>query len=389
MSLHQKTVLAPLARRLLYAKAFYFCFYAAMGGYTFFLSLYYKQLGLDDRQIGLVVGLPPLMTLVSAPLWGQLRDRMRHGRWLLPLACLATLPLVAAIGLAHDVGLLVPLTLVYAFFLAPIAPLADHMTLTLLGEQRHLYGRQRIWGAVGFGLAAWVVGLLSERLGLRAIFVSFMCMMALCAVTALGLGGAQPPAAVERGGSGLGELLRKPSWLLFLLSMFLVGASVSAVNNFYPLFLQSLGGRVGLYGFSIALSTLSELPIFLLSSRLLRRWGSGGVLLMAMSVYVLRWLLLSAAWSPELAVASQLLHGLTFSALWVGGVSYAQLRSPERLGATAQGLFSGTVSGISAVGSFAGGLIYATAGPVALFRVAAGAVVLALGAFLAARALDG
>ena len=113
------------------------------------------------------------------------------------------------------------------------------------------------------------------------------------------------------------------------------------------------------------------------------------MLLLAMSVYVVRWLLLSVSWSPELAVASQLLHGLTFSALWVGGVSYAQIRAPERLGATAQGLFSGAVLGISAIGSFAGGLIYAAAGPVALFRIAAAAVVLALGAFLAARALDG
>jgi PPP family 3-phenylpropionic acid transporter len=290
--------------------------------------------------------------------------------------------------LARNVALLVPLTLMYAFFLAPIAPLADHMTLTLLGDQRHLYGRQRIWGAVGFGLAAWLVGLLSERFGLGTIFVSFMSMMALCAVMAFGLGSAQPHAAAERGGGGVGELLSKPGWLFFLLSMFLAGASVSAVNNFYPLFLQALGGGMGLFGFSLALSTLSELPIFLLSSQMLRRWGASGVVLLALSMYVLRWLLLSAAWSPELAVASQLLHGLTFSALWVGGVSYAQLRAPERLGATAQGLFSGTLSGISALGSFAGGLIYAAAGPVILFRLAAVVVLMAVGVFVVARASD-
>src|SRR5947208_15350526 len=92
---------------LFYAKAFYFWYFAALGGYLYFLSLYYRQIGLDERQIGLVIGLPPLMTLLSAPLWGQLRDRLGRGRWLLPGACLATLPAVFLISLAHNFALIV------------------------------------------------------------------------------------------------------------------------------------------------------------------------------------------------------------------------------------------------------------------------------------------
>jgi len=173
---------------------------------------------------------------------------------------------------------------------------------------------------------------------------------------------------------------------MFLLSIFLVGAGTSAANSFYPLFLQSLGGSAGLFGISIAISTLSELPIFWLSTRLLRRWGADGVLLAAQSLYVLRWLFTSVAWSPAAAVAGQALHGPTFSAMWVSGVNYAQSHAPRRLGATAQGLFSGTLYGIAAVGSFAGGLVYAAAGPVALFRVSALLALLAIGALLGSRA---
>jgi MFS transporter, PPP family, 3-phenylpropionic acid transporter len=373
---------------LFYVKAFYFCFFAAMGGYTFFLSLYYKQIGLDDRQIGLVAGLPPLMTLIGAPLWGQLRDRLGGGRWLLPGACLASLPLVVLLSLARSFALIVPLTLAYAFFLAPVAPLADHMTLTLLGDQRQRYGEQRIWGAIGFGLSAWGAGLLGERFGLRSIFVVYVSLMALCALVTLRLGSPPAPAPADRSSVGLGVLLRQPAWQLFLLSMFLVGASINAVNSFYPLFLQSLGGGAGLFGFSIAISSLSELPIFFFSGRLLRRLGAGGMLAMALAIYVLRWLFFSVAQSPEMAVAGQALHGLTFSALWAASVSYAEQQAPPRLGATAQGLLSGTVYGISAAGSFGGGLIYAAAGPVALFRASALVVVLALLALAAARLVD-
>ena len=374
--------------RLFYAKAFYFCFFSAMGGYIYFLSLYYKQIGMDDRQIGLLAGMPPLITLIGAPMWGQAYDRLRGGRWLLPAICLATLPLVFLISQARGFVPIALLTLVYAFLATPIGPLGDHLTLTLLADQRQRYGEQRIWGAVGFGLAAWVTGTLSERFDLWWIFVVYIAGMALCALTAFNLGGVSISTPSGPRGAGLSILVRQRVWQLFLLSMLLTGASMSAFNSFYPLFLQRLGAGEELFGFSIAIATLSELPIFFFSARLLRRLGAGGMLVLALSVYILRWLLYSVAWTPELALAGQALHGLSFSALWVAGVSYAARQAPPGLGATAQGVFNGTLYGVSAIGSVAGGLIYAAAGPVVLFQVAALTTTLALLAFLGARAAE-
>ena len=60
------TVAAPLPR-LFYAKAFYFSYFAALGGYIYFLTLYYKQIGLDNREIGLIAGLPPPFASRSLP----------------------------------------------------------------------------------------------------------------------------------------------------------------------------------------------------------------------------------------------------------------------------------------------------------------------------------
>ncbi len=159
---------------------------------------------------------------------------------------------------------------------------------------------------------------------------------------------------------------------------------MSAASSFYPLFLQRLGGGEELFGFSLAVATLSELPIFFFSARLLRRWGTSSVLILALVVFVLRWLLYSLAWTPELAVAGQALHGLSFSALWVAGVSYAERHAPPGLRATAQGIFSAALYGVAALGSVLGGLLYAATGPVALFQVAALMAALALLAFLGA-----
>src|SRR6185295_16048526 len=109
METGQTTQIRPAIPPLFYAKAFYFWYFAAVGSYIFFLSLYYRQIGLGDRQIGLLTGLPPLMTMISAPFWGLLSDRLGRRRWLLTAACLATLPIVALISLTRDFALIVPL----------------------------------------------------------------------------------------------------------------------------------------------------------------------------------------------------------------------------------------------------------------------------------------
>ena len=61
-------------------KAAYFFYYAATASLLPFIALYYAQVGLSAAQIGLLSGILPLVTLVSAPLWGALADAFRRPR---------------------------------------------------------------------------------------------------------------------------------------------------------------------------------------------------------------------------------------------------------------------------------------------------------------------
>ena len=72
---------------------------------------------------------------------------------------------------------------------------------------------------------------------------------------------------------------------------------------------------------------------------------------------------------PWLLLITQLFHGLTFSAMWVAGVSYANQSAPPGLGATAQGLFNGVYMGIgSATGAMIGGILYQEFGGAIMYR---------------------
>ena len=70
--------------------------------------------------------------------------------------------------------------------------------------------------------------------------------------------------------------------------------------------------------------------------------------------------------------------------MWVSGVAYANKMAPPGLGATAQGVFAGTVMGLGpALGAFSGGILYDAYGAVVAFQWAGFASLLALVLFIA------
>jgi PPP family 3-phenylpropionic acid transporter len=81
-------------------------------------------------------------------------------------------------------------------------------------------------------------------------------------------------------------------------------------------------------------------------------------------------LLFSIISTPGLAIALQVLGGVSFATYIVGGVTYVNERAPQGLSTTAQAVFSLVTFGAGWVaGSLIAGSVYETAGIVWLFRL--------------------
>lgn len=361
--------------RLLAAKSFYFCWFAAIGAFLPFIGLYYRQSGLDLSQIGILVALPGLLQLVSAPIWGLLADTLRLRRALLPLVIFGTLLPVLLIGRGASFGQLLVLVAVQSLLAAPVVPLADSATLTLLGNNRERYGAQRLWGAAGWGASTVVVGWLVEHFGLGVIFFGYLALALLAAAAALALP-RTPLPKVELRSAGR-TLLRDRRWISLLGCTLLIGCCAMTISSFLSLYLQDLGASGAQIGLAYTLAGMSELPLMALSPLLLRRWGARRLLVCSGLCYALRMLIYISAPTPAWALAAQLLHGPCFGLLWTAGVVEAHRLAPPGLEATAQSLFGMAVSGVaSAIASAVGGRIYDTFGSATLFGAAASVALL-------------
>jgi PPP family 3-phenylpropionic acid transporter len=363
-------------------KSIYFLYYAAAACLMPYLTLYYAQEGMSGRQIGVLTGVVPLMTMIAAPAWSGLADATQRHRGLLLLAMILTLAGVFLLSIAPAFGWLILAAMLYAFAVAPVMPLVDNTVVAMLGERRNEYGRQRLWGAVGWGLAAPLAGVLIDRAGLGLAFYGYLLVMAGCMVAASRLPVSRATIST-RFWSGVRVLLANRRWVIFLATILIGGISLTIELNFLFLFLKDLGAGQALMGLSLTFATLSELPVWFFAGRMIERWGTRRLLIVSLLACALQPLLYSLIRDPWLALPIQLLHGLAFSAMWAAGVAYAAEIAPEGLGATAQGVFTGVAMGLrSALGAVVGGVLYDSVGAVGAFRWGAVAAVIGLVFFL-------
>jgi PPP family 3-phenylpropionic acid transporter len=364
-----------------WAPPFYFLYYAAAAALVPFLVVYYQDLGLTGTQIGFLAGIPPLVTLFGAPVWGAISDVTQRHKLSLLIAIGSAIVLALALSAFKTFAWLIPVVMLFAFFSSPIMPLVDNATMNMLGDQKDRYGRIRLWGAIGWGVAAPVVGWLIESGSVMWSFWGYAALMTLGLLVTLNIPVSGQIGTVFR--DGIWAFLSNPRWLVFLAVAFCGGMALSMTSNFLFIFLRDLGADKFLLGLTLTFATLSELPMLYFSDRLLSRWGAQRLMSAAMLFYAIRALAYSFIVVPWEALPIQLLHGPTFSLMWLSGVSYADEIAPGGLGATAQGLFSGVMLGIgSAAGAFLGGFLYDHVGLVSMFRLAAFNSLLGLGFIL-------
>ena len=353
-------------------------YYGANAIYQGYMSLYYAHLGFSGVYLGGIGAATALAALGAQPIWGLLGDRTRSRRRLLgglTLLAAATLPLaLLREGFWFQ---LAAAMLFYAFYCA-LLPLNDAILLETRGAA---FGAYRLAGGASFAAAGAIFGAFAHRLGPAGAIRVAALLLLLTALSARALPDAPGRQAGRR--VSIAALFEDRALMRMLLFLLPVQMTMGFFYTFIEPHFQALpGSGEGLLGLGYLLSTLSEAPYLLLSSRIYRRFGAEKPMCLAALVLALRWLALGLAPTATVALASQLLHGGGFIVMSVSMARWISENVPPELRASGQGLLNMVGFGAARIaGNLLGGWIAGTLGRGAAFLAGSAVCVAALAAF--------
>ena len=334
--------------------AYYFAYFAFVGAFTPYFGLYLQSLSFSAWDIGLLMSQMQLMRLFAPYLWGLLADRGAPRLSIIRLTGLMALLVFSAFFLVSRFAAFLTAMAVLAFFWSASLPLVEALTFDHLRENPSRYSRIRLWGSIGFIVAVTVTGALLDLLTL-----STMLWASLAALGGIVLFSVLIPEAplhqTEDDPPPVGEILRQPRVMALLAACFAMTAAHGALNIFYSIFLSDHGYSKSVVGGLYSLGVLAEIAVFLVMSRVMRRFSLRRILLASFAAAVLRFVMIGwGVESPLVLVLTQLMHGLTFGSCHAAAIAAVNRWFPGRTRSRGQALYSSVSFG---AGGLAGGLI--------------------------------
>ena len=352
--------------------AFYFLHFFTVGVMLPFLNIFYHSIGISGFQLGLLNAAPRLSSAFAPPLLGALADKFHWGRSV-AFACAAASSLLALLlwGASGFLALFVLITL-FSALRAPLVPLAENLCLREIEATGAQYGRVRLWGSLGFIVAAMGAGRLVELTGVACIFLFVACVGVALVFVIFHLpketGRARPRFRAD-----LGLLLQSRPLAAFLLTTTFASMSAGPFGIYFSIRLKELGMSADLIALAWTVGVVSEIVFLIYAQAIQKKFGLKWMITAGMMAAGLRWEFVALTTDALLLILIQLLHGVAFGVFHAGAIQYVDRLSTAATKNTVQSLYSAATWGVgSTLGALAAGWLLPIWGFVTLLHVAAG-----------------
>jgi nucleoside transporter len=350
--------------------AFMFLQYFIWGSWYVSLATYLaKRLNFDGQQVGAAYGAFAVGSMISPFFVGLIADRYFASEKLLGLlgllggAVLCLLPSVTTFGSFY------PALILYCALFAPTLALGNSLSLHHLLDAKTDFPRVKSVSAVGWiagGLAVSALG--AEQSPVQfylagGISIAFGLFSFTLPHTPPRKVGAQVSVGEILGLDAL-ALLKKPSFAIFIVCMFLICIPLYFYFVNMAIYLTELGwSRIA---GKMTLAQVSDVAFMFVLPVMLKRLGYKLTITIGIVAWAARYFFLAqsveANHSAQAALifAAILLHGVCYDFLFIAGQLYVDDEANERIRGAAQGLVAFVLWGIGAfVGTMLAGRVQA------------------------------
>ncbi|SFP98312.1 MFS transporter [Caldicoprobacter faecalis] len=336
-----------------------FIFWATFAAYYPFVVVFLRNKGFSNTIIGTIVAINSLVVVFAQPFWGIVSDRIQSVKKVFIICLTAAIILlqpVSFISSAVFVGIV--LALVTAFE-SPLAPLLDSWVIQGIKTEKNLYyGSIRVWGSIGFAVMVYIYGRLVDSFSTDVLFPILLLMGCLTVITCIGIKTDRPVSSDGVDNLNFTRLLKNYAYMSFLIFAMVIIIPHRSAFIFLPNLMELVGGSDGELGMVFTIMAISEIPIFLYSKILIRKFKPINLILFSTIFFILRQALYLVSTTPFHVLAIQLLQGPSFALFTNGAVYYIDELAPSELKATAQTFANSIFFGVSGIiGSYVGGWI--------------------------------
>ncbi|WP_416399032.1 MFS transporter [Allohahella sp. A8] len=344
--------------------AAYFWYFALVGTIAPFLPDYFRLLGLNHAEIGLLVASVMVTKILAPNLWAIVADATGRRLRLIRVGISFALVALLVFPMLESFWPLLILMVFFSAFWNAVLPQFEVITLSALREQgrQHHYSRIRLWGSVGFIAVVIGLGAVFEYFGLALLPYAMILLMAALLWSSLMI-----HAPDSTGGMGFRDVLKvftkefkSIPIILFFIIAFLVQLSFGPYYTFFTIHLKNVGYSFDIIGILWAVGVLAEVGLFLVMHRFLKSYSLRVLMLAALTLTALRWWgIAELADQVWLLLLFQLGHALSFGCVHAVSIEFVH-RAFGRGSVAGQGqaLYSAVSFGAGgAVGAWASGQI--------------------------------
>lgn len=349
--------------------AAYAAYYATIGLEYVYLPFFFARIGLSPADVGILYAGRIATMIVAQPLTTSFADRTGRPYLVLKIAMSLGFCCASGLFLAHSLPVAALFMWLQAAMRSVCIPLLDTATLRERGPAK--YGRTRLWGSIGYGLAALgfasAVGSLAYDQAGAFVLPVYVAVNGLTVLTMYFL---REERRVKSAIVDTEPLLNR-SVVALMISGAFHWAAVETNNVYFSLVVRERGLPPSTPGLGSAIAIVCEVAVFFTFARLTARAPARLWILVGIATSIGRWAVTAFAHTPEVLILLQGIHAASYALWWAAMlVVFNEVSNVKRRGAL-QGIIAATVMGCGgAMGSLINGRVLAHFGGQTTFLVA-------------------
>ncbi|OTG79741.1 MFS transporter [Acinetobacter sp. ANC 5054] len=294
---------------------FYFFYYAIVGTFMPYWSLYLEDQGFNYQEIGWLSSIAIITRFFAPFIWGWIADKsgkrmllVRIATWM--EACIWFLIFI----IPNNFQSVALLMLIFSFFQNAILAQFEGVTLFWLADRRaELYGKVRKWGSIGFIIGVFGIGALLEIIPISMLPIMLLCIAFLAFLWSFTIKEPTSAPLSQKKLEPLWPILKRPIVACFFIIEFFLLFSHAPFYSFYSNFLKQAEFSTTQIGFLWSVGVIAEIIMFAYANVFLTRFSWRVLITVCLILTGIRWCVVGIFPTSFLAqFCAQTIHAFSF-----------------------------------------------------------------------------